>query len=132
MSERVEYAKKHGVTLGIVISVVGLAALALGQLRLLESFGVVYEDSVEKIVDDQGQRDRGQDRVTHSVSEDLDFHKDLPAHGIADEKVRAIRERIDRIENNQDRITTALNDLAKATEGLKAEVRGLRRERRDR
>lgn len=132
MSERTEYAKKHGVTLGIVISVVGLAALALGQLRLLESFGVVYDDTIEELVDDQGHRDGNQDRTIHSVREGLDFHKDLPGHGIADEKVRAIRERIDRIEDNQTRITTALSDLAIATEGLKAEVRSLRRERRDR
>ncbi len=132
MNERIETAKKHGITLGIVISVFGLAALAFGQLRLLESFGVVYDDTVEEIVDDQGQRDRGQDRVTHGISEDFDLHKDLPGHGIGVDRAQNMKERIERIEDNQVRITTALNDLAKATEGLRAEVRGLRRDRRDR
>lgn len=132
MGERTDTMKKHGITLGIVVSVITIAALALGQLHLLESFGVVYEDSIGEIIDEQRQEDSNQDRTIHGVRVDLDFHKDLPGHGIADEKVRAIRERIDRIEDNQTRITTALSDLAAATEGLKAEIRGLRRERRDR
>jgi len=132
MSERTDTVKKHGITLGIIISVITIAALALGQLRLLESFGVVYDDTVEEIVDDQSQRDRNQDRTIHGISEDIDSHKDLPGHGIGEESKRNMRERIERIEDNQARITTALSDLAAATEGLKAEIRGLRRERRDR
>lgn len=118
MGSTIESAKKHGVNLSVLMACITIVVILLSTLKILSVFGVVYEDTTQKIVYDQKQVDVLQNTHIESAQEDQQAHMVQPGHGVGLERSVNMKHRVEVLEVKVEQTDEAVTKLSIATAQL--------------